>query len=110
MTPTPGRTRLGESGPPPAHLAGGPARVVDLVDELGLAQSTVSKHLACLRDCELVSSEPVGRASVFRLTQSGLTGLLGAAAGGGEPADVTPLPRDVRGHGDAGGQDGRDRR
>ncbi|HEV8176174.1 MAG TPA: ArsR family transcriptional regulator [Gemmatimonadales bacterium] len=54
-------------------------RVVDLVDELGLAQSTVSKHLACLRDCELVSSEPVGRASVFRLTQSGLTGLLGAA-------------------------------
>jgi ArsR family transcriptional regulator, cadmium/lead-responsive transcriptional repressor len=35
------------------RLAGGPARVTDLVSGLGLAQSTVSKHLACLRDCGL---------------------------------------------------------
>jgi hypothetical protein len=33
------------------HLAAGPARVVDLTGEPGLAQSTVSAHLACLRDC-----------------------------------------------------------
>ena len=32
-----------------------------------MAQSTVSKHLACLRDCGLVSSRAEGRASVFRL-------------------------------------------
>src|SRR4029077_3583813 len=32
-----------------ARLAAGEARVVDLTGELGLAQSTVSKHLACLR-------------------------------------------------------------
>ncbi|RJO70651.1 ArsR family transcriptional regulator [Nocardia panacis] len=61
------------------RLALGPTRVVDLVDELGLAQSTVSKHLACLRDCGLVDSAPVGRASLFRLAQPGLVDILTAA-------------------------------
>ncbi len=51
------------------HLALGEHRVVDLTAHLGLAQSTVSKHLACLRDCGLVSSRPVGRASMFSLTE-----------------------------------------
>ncbi|MBD7917497.1 winged helix-turn-helix transcriptional regulator [Cellulomonas sp. Sa3CUA2] len=49
------------------HLALGEHRVVDLTEHLGLAQSTVSKHLACLRDCGLVTSRPDGRSSVFRL-------------------------------------------
>lgn len=49
------------------HLALGEHRVVDLTEHLGLAQSTVSKHLACLRDCGLVESRPQGRASLFRL-------------------------------------------
>ena len=61
------------------RLAGGPARVTDLVAALGLAQSTVSKHLACLRDCGLVTSEPAGRASVFRLAQPALAEMLTAA-------------------------------
>jgi ArsR family transcriptional regulator, cadmium/lead-responsive transcriptional repressor len=61
------------------RLAGGPARVTDLTAALGLAQSTVSKHLACLRDCGLVTSEPAGRASVFRLTQPVLADMLTAA-------------------------------
>lgn len=61
------------------RLGAGPARVVDLVDSLGLAQSTVSKHLACLRDCGLVVSEPVGRASLFRLAQPALMEVLTAA-------------------------------
>ena len=61
------------------RLAGGPARVTDLVAALGLAQSTVSKHLACLRDCGLVTSEPSGRASVFRLAQPALADMLTAA-------------------------------
>jgi DNA-binding transcriptional ArsR family regulator len=61
------------------RLALGPARVTDLVAALGLAQSTVSKHLACLRGCQLVDSEAVGRASVFRLTQPALIQLLAAA-------------------------------
>ena len=49
------------------HLALGEHRVVDLTEHLGLAQSTVSKHLACLKDCGLVVSRPQGRASVFSL-------------------------------------------
>jgi DNA-binding transcriptional ArsR family regulator len=61
------------------RLAAGPARVTDLTAGLGLAQSTVSKHLACLRDCGLVASEPAGRASVFRLAQPALADMLAAA-------------------------------
>lgn len=52
------------------HLALGEHRVVDLTAHLGLAQSTVSKHLRCLKDCGLVTSRPQGRASVFSLTHS----------------------------------------
>jgi ArsR family transcriptional regulator, cadmium/lead-responsive transcriptional repressor len=61
------------------RLAGGSARVTDLTSELGLAQSTVSKHLACLRDCGLVSARPQGRASVYSLAQPALPHLLAAA-------------------------------
>ena len=61
------------------RLACAEARVVDLVTELGLAQSTVSAHLACLRDCGLVTSRPVGRASVFRLACPELLALLTSA-------------------------------
>jgi DNA-binding transcriptional ArsR family regulator len=50
------------------HLMLGEHRVVDLTAHLGLAQSTVSAHLACLRDCGLVSSRPHGRASMFSLS------------------------------------------
>lgn len=49
------------------HLALGEHRVVDLTAHLGLAQSTTSAHLACLRDCGLVSVRTVGRASVYSL-------------------------------------------
>ncbi|GAA1142770.1 metalloregulator ArsR/SmtB family transcription factor [Kribbella jejuensis] len=62
------------------HLALGEHRVVDLTEHLGLAQSTVSKHLACLRDCGLVESRAEGRASVFRLSHPEATmDLLSAA-------------------------------
>lgn len=49
------------------HLALGEHRVVDLTAHLGLAQSTVSQHLACLKGCGLVSSRPQGRASMWSL-------------------------------------------
>jgi DNA-binding transcriptional ArsR family regulator len=61
------------------RLALGEARVGELVEEVGLAQSTVSKHLACLKDCGLVDSDPVGRASVFRLSQPALVDVLASA-------------------------------
>lgn len=63
------------------RLARGEARVVDLVGELGLAQSTVSGHLACLRDCELVTGRPQGRQMFYSLTQPQLLDLLVAAEG-----------------------------
>ena len=62
------------------HLTLGEHRVVDLTGHLGLAQSTVSAHLACLRDCGLVTSRPQGRASMWSLTTgTQLLDLLAAA-------------------------------
>jgi ArsR family transcriptional regulator, cadmium/lead-responsive transcriptional repressor len=61
------------------HLAGGPARVADLVDALGLPQSTVSTHLACLRDCDLVTGRPEGRQVFYALAHPELLDLLQAA-------------------------------
>jgi DNA-binding transcriptional ArsR family regulator len=52
------------------HLALGEHRVVDLTAHVGLAQSTVSKHLACLRDCGLVTARPEGRATVYSLNHA----------------------------------------
>ena len=54
-------------------------RVVELTERLGLAQSTVSGHLACLRDCGLVTSRPEGRASVHALATPELLDMLVAA-------------------------------
>jgi ArsR family transcriptional regulator, cadmium/lead-responsive transcriptional repressor len=49
------------------HLLLGEHRVVDLTRHLGLAQSTVSKHLACLLDCGIVQVRVEGRASMYSL-------------------------------------------
>jgi len=62
------------------HLRLGDHRVTDLTAHLGLAQSTVSKHLACLRDCRLVESRPVGRASMYSLLHPEALDSLFAAA------------------------------
>ncbi|GAA3737918.1 ArsR/SmtB family transcription factor [Salinactinospora qingdaonensis] len=61
------------------HLAHGEARVADLTELLGLAQSTVSKHLACLRGCGLVDYRPQGRQSFYSVARPELLDLLGAA-------------------------------
>jgi DNA-binding transcriptional ArsR family regulator len=61
------------------RLTRGEARVVDLTGELGLAQSTVSSHLACLRDCSLVIGRPQGRQMFYSLTRPELMDLLAAA-------------------------------
>ena len=57
------------------ELAAGERRVVDLTRKLGLAQSTVSAHVACLRDCGLVDGRPVGRQMLYRLTSPELLSL-----------------------------------
>jgi ArsR family transcriptional regulator, cadmium/lead-responsive transcriptional repressor len=60
-------------------LADGEHRVVDLMQRLGLAQSTISGHLACLKDCGLVADRPAGRAVFYRLATTEVFELLGAA-------------------------------
>lgn len=64
------------------HLAAGEHRVRDLVDHLGLAQSTVSRHLAFLVECRLVTARPEGRATWYALTDPALLRLLVSAAEG----------------------------
>jgi ArsR family transcriptional regulator, cadmium/lead-responsive transcriptional repressor len=61
------------------RLARGEARVVDLTRGLGLAQSTVSKHLGCLRDCGLVDYRADGRQSFYFIAAPELLDLLRSA-------------------------------
>jgi len=61
------------------RLANGEARVVDLTRELGLPQSTVSTHLACLRDCDLVAGRAESRQVFYSLARPELLRLLSAA-------------------------------
>lgn len=62
------------------HLQYGEHRVVDLTAHLDLSQSTVSKHLACLRDAGMVTVRPQGRASMYSLAHpEALVEMLGAA-------------------------------
>lgn len=68
----PNRLRIVEA------LGDGERRVSAIVALTGLAQSTVSTHLACLWDCGLVARERRGREVFYRLIV-GVTDVLGAA-------------------------------
>jgi DNA-binding transcriptional ArsR family regulator len=76
------------------HLALGEHRVVDLTSHLGLAQSTVSGHLSCLRDCGLVVARVEGRASLYSLARPELLDVLASAerllAATGEAVTLCP--------------------
>ncbi|QNI07751.1 winged helix-turn-helix transcriptional regulator [Mycobacterium kubicae] len=61
------------------RLASREARVVDLTRELGLPQSTVSTHVACLRDCGLVVGRAEGRQMFYSLSRPELMDLFAAA-------------------------------
>ena len=61
------------------RLAVGEARVADLVTQLGLAQSTVSAHVGCLRDCGLVVGRVQGRQVFYSLARPELLDLFAAA-------------------------------
>lgn len=62
------------------HLFTGEHSVRELTEHLGLAQSTVSAHLACLRDCGLARARTAGRASLYSVADpAALAGLLAAA-------------------------------
>ncbi|MDE2573640.1 MAG: helix-turn-helix transcriptional regulator [bacterium] len=49
-------------------LVDGPRSVGEIIDHLGMSQSRVSNHLACLKWCGYVDAERQGRAVFYRLT------------------------------------------
>lgn len=69
-----------------AALDTGERTVNDLAAEVGGAQARVSTHLACLRHCGFVTTERRGRQIVYRLSFSGLDGLLDEARQISSPA------------------------
>ena len=76
------------------QLAHDERRVVDLTRALGVAQGTVSGHLACLRDCGLVVARPEGRQMFYSIAHPELMDLLAAAeellAMTGEAVELCP--------------------
>lgn len=69
------RTRLGIL----LSLLEGEKRVVDLVEEVGGSQSNISGHLACLKDCGLVTDRPQGRQTFYAISGKEVVGVLRAA-------------------------------
>lgn len=59
-----------------SELAGGEQRVKDLVERLGGSQSTVSGHLACLRECGLIIGRAEGRQMFYRIALPDVVGVL----------------------------------
>jgi DNA-binding transcriptional ArsR family regulator len=60
-------------------LGAGEKRVADLVAEVGSSQPNVSGHLACLKECGLVSDRPEGRQVFYRISAPEVLDLLAAA-------------------------------
>ena len=53
-------------------LRDGPAHPAEMAEELGISRSRLSNHLACLRDCGLVVTVPMGRRIRYELADSRL--------------------------------------
>jgi ArsR family transcriptional regulator, cadmium/lead-responsive transcriptional repressor len=61
------------------YLSASEARVADLVEEMGLAQSTVSAHVGCLRASALIEGRAEGRQTFYRIKEPALVELLASA-------------------------------
>jgi DNA-binding transcriptional ArsR family regulator len=75
-------------------LIDGELRVKDLMERVGGSQGNVSKHVACLKDCGLITDRPEGRQVFYRAAHPEIVDLLGAAevllAATGELIDLCP--------------------
>ena len=60
-------------------LRDGEMTVTEIVETTGLGQSNISNHLACLRDCGLVTAEQEGRYVRYRLSDPRVEQLLALA-------------------------------
>ncbi|MEH1014781.1 metalloregulator ArsR/SmtB family transcription factor [Micromonospora sp. CPCC 206060] len=58
-------------------LADGPACTCHLVEDTGAKQPNISNHLRALRDAGLVTAEPRGRFTYYRLVPDALDGVAG---------------------------------
>ena len=69
-------------------------RVKDLVDTIGGSQGNISGHVACLKECGLVTDRVEGRQTYYRAAHPEITELLRAAelllAATGERIDLCP--------------------
>ena len=77
-----------------AELADGECRVTDLVTRLGGSQGNISGHVACLKDCGLVTDRPVGRQVFYRISAEEVVAVIRAAeavlALAGEQVELCP--------------------
>ena len=60
-------------------LRAGEMTVTEIVEATSLGQSNISNHLACLRDCGLVTAEQDGRYVRYRLSDPRVEQLLALA-------------------------------
>jgi DNA-binding transcriptional ArsR family regulator len=60
-------------------LRAGEMTVTEIVEATSLSQSNISNHLACLRDCGLVTAEQDGRYVRYRLSDPRVEQLLALA-------------------------------
>ncbi len=60
-------------------LSDGELRVTDLVTRLGGSQGNISGHLACLKDCGMVTDRPEGRAVWYSIAEPEVIGVIRSA-------------------------------
>ena len=61
-------------------LLDGERRVTELVATVGSSQPNVSNHLACLRECGLVTDRPDGRQVFYRIARPEVVAVLRSGA------------------------------
>ena len=54
------------------HLTGGPGYPAEMAEEVGTARANLSNHLACLRECGLVTATAEGRRVRYALADDRL--------------------------------------
>jgi ArsR family transcriptional regulator len=58
------------------YLLGGPRSVSEIVRKLGVPQSRISNHLACLKWCGYVNAQREGRSIIYRITDERVRDIL----------------------------------
>jgi DNA-binding transcriptional ArsR family regulator len=63
------------------HLIGGPGYPAEMAEEFGTSRANLSNHLACLRECGLVTATAEGRRVRYELADDRLADGLRVLAG-----------------------------